>query len=133
MAPAPFISLVKAHHINVSWDSLEDHTATITVSGAGIYEPTDVPSYKNPVWFVQDPSNPLKFSASYWERGFAPAQGDQWQAKATYKVTLDDSQLRNINVTVAVYGQEEKSEKEISFFLFPGLGSGQGDPNGEPF
>jgi len=130
----PFISLVKAHIITVSWDSLDDHTATITVSGAGYYQPNDGPGSGNPVWFVQDATNPLKFSASYWERGFAPVQGDQWQVKATFKVPLDDTQLEHINVKVAVYGEVEKGEKELEFnSLFPGLGSTLGDSEGRPF
>jgi len=132
---ASFISLVKAHIITVSWDSLDDHTATITVSGAGYYEPVDAPGSKNPVWFVQDAENPLKFSATYWENGrFGPVQGDQWQVKATFKVALDDTQLEHIDAVVVLYGQEEQGEKELAFnHLFPGLASTLGDSEGRPF
>ena len=130
----PFVSLVKAYIISVSLDSIEDHTAVITVSGAGYYDPTDAPGYKNPVWFVQDATNPLKFSASYWDRAFAPAQGDVWQAKGTFKVTLNADQLRHTNVVVAVYGEAEKGEKELAFnSLSLGIANTLGDSEGIPF
>jgi hypothetical protein len=129
----PQISLVKANLIKVSYDSLQDHTASLTISGSGPFEPVGVSGYKNPIEFFQDEENPLKFYASYLPESLIPADGDSWTQTNKFTATLTDSQLEHIDITVVIFGNSEDGEKELAFnFLLVGFGSAQGDAEGEP-
>lgn len=127
-----FISLVEANFIKVSYDSLADNTASITVSGCGPYKPEGVPGFKTPINIVQDTSNPLKFYVTYQRESFAPPEGDVWNLTKTFEVSVGEGEHGTINIIVAIYGSEVGGELDLSFSLSPGLGSGTGDASGKP-
>ncbi|KAH0563238.1 hypothetical protein GP486_002193 [Trichoglossum hirsutum] len=127
-----FISLVEANLIKVSYDSLTDNTASVTISGSGPYKPEGVPGFKTPISIVQDASNPLKFYTTYQQESFAPPEGDVWNLTETFEAPLGEGDHGTINIIVAIYGSEVGGELDLTFSLFPGLSSATGDASGDP-
>jgi len=131
------ISLAQLSRIDVSYDSLTDNTATITITGHGPAKPEPTTGFQNTIEFVQDDTTPLKFYVSYLPEtpeSDAPPALDTWQSKKTFQAALGDGAHQTVAVTVVFFSTETGGELSLTLAgVFLGGTVSEGDPSDAPF